>query len=530
VSQGDIAVDDGRDRAAPHTDGPVRRRGWLPTERGDLLGWLTTAAVAAATLLSVVRAFGPMTYAGDIWRQSDTATIARNFYEHGMHLFDPQIDWGGAGPGYVETEFQLLPYLAASLYHVFGEQPALGRLVSVAFMLVAAAAFWHLADRFLPRTAARWALIAFVVSPAFMTYASAFMPDATALAFYVLALAAFERWLATDRGWWLVGTAAATAMACLVKPTSLHILLLLLIWTLLQARDRLKRPLLYVAAILAVVPAAIWMWHARSLFLEYGNTFGVLSGGDTKVGAFEAWLTPQFYLGNLRIEATLVYGVVGVPLALFGAWRARGRGTPYLIAAAITLPIFYALVPRYSAELGPHYHLFSLPLAALLIGIGVVALADLPGLRTLRAGWRQAGALVLAGLLAASSLLVFAQSMRDRSGTYGTCAAALASLTGPDELSVVATDSLAVQDGTPNNFQEPVIFYMADRRGWVLAADQQDPALVESYARQGARYLVARDEALVPADGALGRWLATDATVVRTPAADGCQVWELPRS
>ncbi|MBC1240711.1 hypothetical protein, partial [Nostoc sp. 2RC] len=39
------------------------------------------------------------------WRQSDTAAMARNFYENNFNLFYPQIDWGGNSPGYCETEF-----------------------------------------------------------------------------------------------------------------------------------------------------------------------------------------------------------------------------------------------------------------------------------------------------------------------------------------------------------------------------------------------------------------------------------------
>ena len=41
------------------------------------------------------------------WRQSDTAAIARNFYENGFNFFYPQIDWGGSGTGYCETEFPI---------------------------------------------------------------------------------------------------------------------------------------------------------------------------------------------------------------------------------------------------------------------------------------------------------------------------------------------------------------------------------------------------------------------------------------
>jgi hypothetical protein len=50
------------------------------------------------------------------WRQTDTAAIARNFYYNGFNIFYPQIDWGGTGPGYVEAEFQLVPFIIAIFY------------------------------------------------------------------------------------------------------------------------------------------------------------------------------------------------------------------------------------------------------------------------------------------------------------------------------------------------------------------------------------------------------------------------------
>lgn len=526
---------------AGRADGPVPPS-LLPTRLRDWQGWLTMAVLLGVTVLSVIRSFGPMTYRGDIWRQSDTATIAHNFFVGGMQLFYPQINWGGSGPGYVETEFQLMPYLAAALYHVFGESPAIGRLVSLAFGLVAVAAFWQLARRLLPGAAARWALIAFLLSPAFMTYASAFMPDMTSLAFGLLALAAFERWLALDRARYLAGAAAGTAMAALVKPTALHLLLILLVWTFVVDRRRLARPWPYLAAVAAVLPAAVWMWHARGLYLDYGNTFGVFSGGDSKLGDFQFWLSPQFYLGNLSIETTLVYGIVGVPPALLGLWQARRSGPvfAFVLAALPALALLYLAVPRYSSELGPHYHLFSLPVAAMLVGLGVAALGEWarrwaarsrqPWLAARSGRWLHgaaAAASVLAvAALAAPSVAVFDESMQDRSGAFGSCARALDAVSAPGELSVVATSSLAQVDGVPNNFQEPVIFYLANRRGWVLPADGQDPRALEAFAEQGARFFVVPDRSLVPAGSELAAYLGQQ-TKVRSFAADGCAVWAL---
>jgi len=500
------------------------------------LQWWVLAIVAVVVVLSVARAFGPLTYPGDIWRQSDTATIARNFATNGMNIFFPQINWGGAGPGYVETEFQLLPWLTAVLYLVFGEHVALGRLISLGFMLVAAAAFWGLARRLLPATAARWALAAFFLSPAFMRWGTAFMPEATVLAFYMLALLGFCRWLREDRVIFLVWAAAATSMAALVKPTSLHIGLVLGLWLAFAARDRLRRPSLYVAGLAALVAPVLWLRHAASLHATYGNTFGVISGGDSKWGSLELWLSPGFYLGNLRSEAIFIYGLIGVPLALLGAvwlWRRRSFTSPtvsLLAAGLIALAVYYFAVGRYSStDLGIQYHVYSLPYAALAIGAGFT-----PVLHWFRRRWSSltisVSAAAMAVLLGAQAVNVFVQSLPDRSGVFGACATQLDAVSASWDLVVVSTTSRTVEDGVANNYQEPVVFFLADRRGWSLPADEHTPASVESLRAAGAGFLVVGDPQLVPAGGPLASWLADNASQVRSSAEDGCAIWNLRQS
>src|SRR4030095_11802561 len=67
------------------------------------------------------------------WRQADVAMIAENFYRHGFNIFYPQINWAGPAPGYVGTEFPLVPFLAAGLYQIFGVQDWIGRALLVGF-------------------------------------------------------------------------------------------------------------------------------------------------------------------------------------------------------------------------------------------------------------------------------------------------------------------------------------------------------------------------------------------------------------
>ena len=64
-------------------------------------------------------------------RQADTAAMARHFAEQGTPIWLPQIDWGGANAGFVESEFPLYPFLVSRLYGLMGVQEWLGRGLSV---------------------------------------------------------------------------------------------------------------------------------------------------------------------------------------------------------------------------------------------------------------------------------------------------------------------------------------------------------------------------------------------------------------
>src|SRR5262249_61460682 len=91
------------------------------------------------------------------WRQSDVAAIARNYSENGFRFAYPQIDWAGGAPGYVGTEFPILPFIAAILYKIAGVHEWIGRIQAVIFFAVSLPFFFLLVREIFGSTAAVWA-------------------------------------------------------------------------------------------------------------------------------------------------------------------------------------------------------------------------------------------------------------------------------------------------------------------------------------------------------------------------------------
>jgi hypothetical protein len=59
-----------------------------------------------------------------LWRQSDCASLALNYYQDGMHFFKPEIHnlhADGGTTGYATSENPYLYYLVASFYKIFGQ-------------------------------------------------------------------------------------------------------------------------------------------------------------------------------------------------------------------------------------------------------------------------------------------------------------------------------------------------------------------------------------------------------------------------
>lgn len=492
--------------------------------------WVYGLLVCLGLGLRALLVPAPLTYGSDIWRQSDTATIAQHFYEGGYRLLWPQISWGGDGPGYVETELQLYPLLVALMYGVAG-RPAvwLGRLVSLIFTAGAMAYFVGLARRALPRRAALWAVGFVCLSPLHVRYSAAFMPEATVLFFYVAALYYFQRFLDEDDRLWLLAAAACTALAVLVKPTAIHIGLFqgLLLWAR-RGAPGFRRVDIWLCGGAALVPAAVFYYfHARELYLVYGNTFGVMSGGDSKFGDLSYWLSPKFYLALFRLERVWLLTEVGVGLLAVGLWVALQRGRHGRLLPVLgmgTIFLYYLIVARYASERwGIHYHLFALPYAAIGIGLGASFLVGRAPPR-----WRVLlGAVLVLGLLGRAGLRYRELLREEEPDPRVTCAAAVQALTRPGELIIASSLSSSVERGRPNNYQDPVLFFYSDRRGFSLPLDRHEPQELQQAQRRGARYFVIFDGPTLQARPALAAYLGRAARQIGPGVERGCGVYLL---
>lgn len=454
-------------------------------------------ALIGLVLLIRVAYLDPDMTAQDSWRQTDTATIAENFLEQ-PNIFRPRINWGAPGPGYVESEFQLYTYAVHLLYRIFGVNPIIGRLLSIVLIGIASLIILRLAGRCLPPWQAHLAAVLFLWIPLVFRYSRNFMPESMVLVFYLLALDAYLAFLENDRWRSLLGSGAWMALAILVKPTSIHLGLGLILLTLARGGPGLlfsRKPAVFL--FVALIPPACYYLYAANLHLRYGNTFGVISGGDSKWGDVSWWTNPEFYRHLYRTEKDWILGGrAGLVALAVGLWNSRRGKLPQLVLAlAIPLLLYYLITARYAGSgRGLHYHIYAAVPACLVMA------ASLSGpwwgrRERLLARVGAGAAAVILVVVATGQAGINRQTLRGASAAdarFKEAGIALGDVSEPGDYAVVVSADVSVDaaTGVPNNFEQPNVFYFAKRRGRALARDRLNLKDLRGTLAIGAKWFV----------------------------------------
>ena len=458
------------------------------------------------------------------WRQTDTQTIALKFTQDGSSILRPQIRWGGDGPGYVETEFQLYTKFVSLLMLVFGRAEWVGQLVSLlAIAATAGVIFVHLSRRYHPAAVA-FGVITFLATRTSPHLATVVMPDALALLAYAAAWMFFSQYARLGHRRDLVMFGIVGTIAMLTKPTTAHIGISSFLLLLMSHRDRLKNYGIWLTWCGMVAVVAAYLVHANHLYAEYGNTFGLLAGEDRKTPRLHHLLMSQVYLGAIRNGVGWGLGHVAALALLVQAVRRRIDSEQVALAVGNAVIVLIAL--RYMSQDAGNYYFAP---AGVLAACVVASLAD--DLVVARKTWRYAA-------LAALALLLTVQSYRNMTLRYVyahfndvevsnvvNAGRELDRLTEPDDLVIVRSVNEAYdvfwQSG--RNYHEPRIFYMTSTRGWTIGREQADIALLADATQRGARFFV---DPLPEGNPEVDAWLRTAGEIVWSQQGGG-RIWRL---
>ena len=384
------------------------------------------------------------------WRQSDVAAISRNYTLPEARFAYPQIDWAGNAPGYVGTEFPILPFVAAAVYRVAGIHEWIGRVQSLVFFAISIPFFILLVRETLGESAATWSTVFYSFAPVVLMSSRCFMPDMPSLSLSLGGLYFFSRWLRQLHWPWLLASGVALALAILVKlPTAIIGAPLACLVLQRFGWSALRRPALWLFAILVLAPPAIWYWHAAQVAREfYPHHF---------FGAGGVELMPiGWYIGIARRIAWSSITIVPLVLACFGLWLARNKSAAWLFYSWLAAIALFVVIVGYGNR-HPWYQLPLVPVVAAFAGYGTNWIQNRLGTHR---GLGIVAMTVIAGVFAAQSFLAVSRLYRPAAADLRLLGLALRGQTTPGSLIIVA------------DYGDPTALYYGERKGWHFTEEE----------------------------------------------------------
>jgi Dolichyl-phosphate-mannose-protein mannosyltransferase len=422
------------------------------------------------------------------WRQADTFQIARNFAREDGSILHPRIDWRGDTPGLVEMEFPFFPWIGGMLFRLFGIHAPILRALSALAEIGSLFLFASLARRLLPEGGALLAVAAYAFNPLLLYLSTALQPEALMLFLGLLAVALLERFRVSRRGLTLVCAGAALGAAILAKAPA-ACLGLLFAWVVLRVEGpgALRRPAVYAAAALALLPACGWYAWAKHLYHLDGNSLG-LSNEYPFLG-IDMLFPPRFLVGLARWETLGVVTPFGWLLFVCALSAPLQALELPLVWYAGALVFFVAGARTTADDWAFYYHSVAVAPACVLFGTGFDALRRAwPGVARLLA------ASTLASLLGAAAYLLHARDTRPDLEAMRRCGLRFVTSIPPGESIVVHGGAMFDEHGSPVAHNESMMFAWLDRRGFSYGDEELSVPTLERIGARGGRFWIASPE------------------------------------
>ncbi len=425
------------------------------------------------------------------WRQSDTATIAKNFFLNGFHILYPQIDWAGNTPGYVESEFHIYPFIISLLYSIFGINDMWGRLVSIACSIVTVYFIYLIVKRVINEKTALWSAFIYAIIPLNIYYGRAFMPESMMLMCSAGGIYFFIKWYDEDKIKYLLFSSVFICLAILIKLPGFYLGLPLVYLAYKKYKPAfLLKPQLWIYAIIIFVPVILWYYHAHQLFLNGGASFDIWNAGESKWAMFGLLLEPKLYheifLQSIA-ERHLTYP--GFVLCVWGIFIKRKYELERLIDYWLIAVIIYILIAAQANRVHEYYQLpIILPFC---IYIGKVFAQFIPSFKfkEIFRSNKFAAVIVLLSLLLIPILSFLRIQNTLRSEIYNSnvfkIANAVKQNSNANDLIVTVCDG------------NPIYLYISQRKGWTISPQNIDLSYLSEKRLNGGKLLTAEKKVFV---------------------------------
>lgn len=315
------------------------------------------------------------------WRQADTASVAREYVKNGLDLLHPQYHDLSNIPsgkdnllGYRMVEFPLVNALVAESFKLFAISSVWPihvwyRFSSVIFSLGSLICLYFLVKQLFNLKIAIYSTLFFAVIPYNIFYNRSIFPE-NALVFFSLLTLLLSVLIYRQSRWWLyILMGLSGAIALLLKPTAVFMLVPLFI-SAYYIIKRTPRALFYVIPVFLAILIPTLAWRRWITQFPEGIPASSWLLNSNGIRFRPAWFRWLLYERLIK----LILGFTIFPLFITGLIKLffiKKGFTLYFILAWIVGMFTYLAVFATGNVHHDYYQIMTIPLVCLLLGLGI---------------------------------------------------------------------------------------------------------------------------------------------------------------
>ena len=216
------------------------------------------------------------------WRQSDCLSIAKNYYEEGMHFFEPKIHWQGAAEGKAVSEMPIINYTVATLWKIFGEKEGVYRIFNYLIFIISIFVLYNSLNKNGNSILLSFFLISVLLtSPLLVYYSYNFLADVPALSFAIMSFCFLYKFYDSKRVMFFFISLILGSIAVLLKASAIIPIALLAFYSVvdlfninkLLGTEKIftKKIIPIVTLIISFIGIYLWYSFAKEYNLKNHN-------------------------------------------------------------------------------------------------------------------------------------------------------------------------------------------------------------------------------------------------------------------
>lgn len=347
----------------------------------DKYVYFIIAVLTVLALLTRLRGFSAPLYDAYYFRQTQTATVARNFYTNGINLFRPQLDIFGTGPEqYLILESPIYQAVVAYLSQFWGFSESIARSVSIASGLISGLCLYFIV-LFINKNKllALLSLIFFWFFPLSIFVERAVLIESFVVMMHLVTLLIWIILLRNTKIWLFLVAVIITILAIISKIIYAPTLLLFmgLIGLYEDGKKIFRRPEVWVFFISVI--AAVFYWQTTADRLNILSNQPLFASQNKEyllwnTGTLMERFSLHAWTDRIRdiLGSVTKLGIVTVVLGIF--WGIKNRNKAFVLWLGWLAVMFLEYIFFFRIQSHNYYFLVVLPALAVFAAYGIYGL------------------------------------------------------------------------------------------------------------------------------------------------------------